>query len=331
MALGDIARADVFMSTLLRWDPNCEIWEYSRMKYSLLWAQKSFHIDDKAKHAAYHHGHKKLVKRYNKFVNSSQLSIDEKDGLYSCSRDPIPELKEQRKPGKPNAKEEGLHQAILRTLGVPDNPNQLSQPVKISKNRSVVFYTARGRRLIYEGQIDSQKKVPENPAEYLAKKRIQRPLDNLTDAGNYGHLSTFPRQGEPGERRRTDGDMWIGVPPATSRQARKNTWEAKAASGTLPPRSASYASGLVRLPTAPSSLPVLPRINELTPRKRTPNSERRTGQQTGLPNGTPTRLVSDRSPKSIQSRSDNSPGTRKDLRKQQASTSKAAPATPIPT
>ena len=331
MALGDTARADVFMSTLLGWDPNCEVWEYSKMKKRLLLGRKSFHYNDTAKYAAYKHGHKKLVKRYDKFVNSSYLSIREKDRLYSCDKDPIPEFKKQPKFREATAKEEGLHQAIFRTLGIPDNPNQLPQPVKISKNRSVVFYTKRDRRLICEAKIDSKKKVPENPAEYLAEKPIRRPLDNLTDAGNYGHLSTFPRQGEPGERRRTDNDMWIGVPPATSRQARKNTWEAKAASDTLPPRSASYASGLVRLPTAPSSLPVLPRINELTPRKRTPNSERRTGQQTGLPNGTPTRLVSDRSPKSIQSRSDNSPGTRKDLRKQQASTSKAAPATPIPT
>jgi hypothetical protein len=301
------------------------------MKERLLSGQKSFHNNDTAKYAAREHGHKKLVKRYDKFINSSQLSTKEKDGLYRCVEDPIPELKEQPKFRKPTAKEEGLDKAICKTWGIPENLNVVSKPVKISKNRSAVHYTKRDTLLLWEAEIDSKKKAPKDPEKYLAKKRIRRPFENLKDAGNYAQLSTFPRQGNPGEMRRTDGDMWIGVPPATSRQARKNTWEAKAASGTLPPRSASYASGLVRLPTAPSSLPVLPRINELTPRKRTPNSERRTGQQTGLPNGTPTRLVSDRTPRSIQSRSDNSPGPRKDLRKQQASTSKAAPATPIPT
>ena len=330
MALGDIARADIFMSTLLRLDPNCEMWEYSKMKERLLLGQKSFYSNDTAKYAAREHGHKKLVKRYDKYINSSLLSTKEKDGLYICVENPIPELKEQPKLRNPTEKERGLHKAIWKTLEIPENPNEVSKPVKISKSLSVAHYTKRDNMLLCEAEFDSKKKAPKDPEKYMAKKPIQVTFEDLKDAGNYAQLSTFPTQGAS-EKRRTDGDMWIGVLPATSRQARKNTWEARAANGTLPPRSSSYASGLVRLPTAPSSFPVLPRINELTPKKSTPNSERRTGQQNGLPNRTPTRLVSDRTPKSVQSRSDNSPGRGKDLRKQQASNSKAAPAKPIPT
>jgi hypothetical protein len=94
------------------------------------------------------------------------------------------------------------------------------------------------------------------------------------------------------EKRRTDGDHLLGPPPATSKEARRNAWLAREKNQTLPPRSASYASGLVDLPSKPASMPALPRLEELSPVKLTPSDGRRSGQATRLPDETPTKLVS---------------------------------------
>ena len=177
--------------------------------------------------------------------------------------------------------------------------------------------------------------MPEDLQTESAENLVANPFWSLRDAGDYARLSTFPKPVET-KKRRTDGDIFIGVPPTTSKQAKENTWEARANSGTLPPRSSSYASGLVRLPTAPRSLPIIPRLDDLTPKKRTPSPESRTGQQTSLPDRTPTRLVSGGTPKLPRSDSGNSPSGRKDLRRQRpdgtgSRTGTPKTGTPIPT
>lgn len=310
MGLGDTAWADIFMSTLLGWDPNCEKWEYSEMKVNLLLGLKSFHFNDMAKHAAREHGHKKLVKRYDQFVGSSLLSIDQKDHLYYCIKEPVPEFHEQPNPRKWTAQDEGTRQVIWETLKMPTSLNELSKPVQVTSKLAVTHFTKDDFRILAEQRNDRMKApVPKDRERYRAQKFIQLPFTNLKDAGDYASLSTFPKQGEPEKKRRTDDDIWIGTPPATSKQAKKNTWAARAASGTLPLRSSSYASGLVKLPPAPSSLPILPRVEELTPKKRTPSTEGRTGKQTGLSNGTPTKLASGNNPKSDRSDSGHFPGS----------------------
>ena len=258
--------------------------------------------------------------------------MDQKDRLYYCIKEPVTEFREQPKNREWTAQDEGMRQVIWETFEIPTSLHELSKPVQVTRKLAITDLTKNDFRILAEQKNDSMKApAPEDTKKYRAEKLIKLPFKSLKDAGSYASLSTFPEQGEPEKRRRKDDDIWIGVPPATSKQAKENTLAARAASGTLPPRSSSYASGLVKLPPAPSSFPILPKIEELTPRKRTPSPERRMGQQTGLLNGTPTRLVSDRTPQSVQSRSGTSPGRRKDLRKRQPSTSKAERDTPIPT
>jgi len=133
--------------------------------------------------------------------------------------------------------------------------------------------------------------------EYLQKKSIKdyafRPFRSVDEAGDYAMLSTFPKANQ-NERRRTDGDYLLGPPPAISKQARKNSWQERKENNTLPPRSGSYASGLVSLPPLPASMPALPRLDELSPVRLTPSPTQRSSQHTGLPNGTPTRLVTEK-------------------------------------
>jgi hypothetical protein len=331
MGLGDMARADAFMSTLLAWDPNCKIEEYSEMKVNLLLGKKSFHSSDMAKHAAREHGHKKLVKRYDQFLNSSHLSCDQKDELYYCERGPIPKSQVQPEAREWTEQDAALKQLIWETFGFPEDVNKLEDPHEVSPGVFLAYRTKRERRLIWENRRKNMLKngetLPEDLQTESAENLVANPFGSLRDAGDYARLSTFPKPVDP-QTRRTDGDIFIGVPPVTSKQAKENTWEARANSGTLPPRSSSYASGLARLPAAPSSLPIIPRLDDLTPKKRTPSPESRTGQQTSLPDRTPTRLVSGGTPKLPQSDSGNSPGGRKDLRWQRPDGTGSRPGTP---
>ena len=141
------------------------------------------------------------------------------------------------------------------------------------------------------------------------------PFKGLNQAGRYATLSTVPMP-EQSEKRRTDGDRLLGPPPTTSKEARRNAWLAREKNHTLPPRSASYASGLVDLPSKPASMPALPRLEELSPVKLTPGLGRRSGQAPWLPDGTPTRLVSGKPGKLPPQTSVTSSASTKTLQKQ---------------
>jgi len=138
-----------------------------------------------------------------------------------------------------------------------------------------------------------KKPIPEHLKKKLIKGNGFRSFRSVDKAGDYAMLSTFPKPNQ-NEIRRTDGDYLLGPPPAISKQAKRNSWQERKENNTLPPRSGSYASGLVSLPPLPASMPALPRLDELSPVKLTPSPTRRSSQHTGLPNGTPTILVTEK-------------------------------------
>lgn len=336
MYCGDASgAADVFMSTLLGWDPNCKITEYSEMKVNLLLAYKSFHYNDSAKVAARDRGHKDLVNRFDKYVNSSHLSFGQKDHLYYVGRKPVPKLKEQPQRREWTEADQKERDAIFKLCDLKYVPEKPSDPVKLSSGRFVQYYTKRDRMIAYERKASLLKSNGKEVPEHLQKKSIgqyaRAPFKKLKGSGKYASLFTYP-QADKGEVRRTDGDRFIGVPPPLSKQRIENTYQARAKRGALPPRSSSYMMISEKdLPAAPRSVPIIPTLEAISPAKRTPSTGRQATQQTALPDGTPTRLVSGQIPKSAPPSPSNSSGSRKNLRKQQPSASKSNTGTTIPT
>lgn len=303
MASGDIARADAFMSQLLAWDPNCRIREYSQIKTDLLEAFKSRWIKDKAKGAAVENGHKKLVEKYNQYVDSSHLRRIEKDLLFKYNKIHDPQERKMQPISKKEGEEvEELMQEVFKTLNIkmPREGGDLPEDVEVRPGVPKQGHTKIHQIIAHERQASilelNNKPVPEHLKRRSVKDRASCPFGNLDEAGDYAKLSTIP---EPiqNEKRRTDGDHLLGPPPAVSKEAKGNSWQERKENHTLPPRSSSYASGLVDLPPVPASMPALPRLDELSPVKLTPSPRRRSSQHTGLPNGTPTRLVTEKAGK----------------------------------
>lgn len=300
MASGDLARADAFMSQLLQWDPNCRFHNYSEIKIDLLEAFRSKWLKHKAKGAAVENGHKKLVEAYNDYVHSSHLRRIEKDLLYIYNR--IRHEHEQEQYVQFSSKEEmeeaeKLIQKVCETFDIkmPREGGDLPEDVEMAPGVPMQGYTKIHQTIAYERKASilkiKGKPIPEHLQKFYIKDFARRPFENVNKAGGYARLSTIP-QPIPPERRRTDGDHLIGRSPALSKEARGNSWQERKENHTLPPRSSSYASGLVDLPPMPASMPALSRLDELSPAKLTPSPKRRSSHYTGLPNGTPTRLVS---------------------------------------
>jgi hypothetical protein len=300
MASGDIARADAFMSQLLAWDPNCRIQNFSDIKVDLLEGFKSNWIKDKAKGAAVENGHEELVEKYNQYVESSHLRRIEKDLLFAYNKihDPQERYLRFENEGDSEAAEK-LIQEVFKTLNIkmPREGGDLPEDVEMAPGVPMQGHTRTHQIIAHERKASILRMNNKPIPEHLKKKSIEdyalRPFKSVDEAGNYAMLSTFPKPNQ-NERRRTDGDYLLGPPPATSKQAKRNSWQERKENNTLPPRSGSYASGLVSLPPSPASMPALPRLDELSPVKLTPSPTRRSSQHTGLPNGTPTRLVTEK-------------------------------------
>ncbi|WP_194715387.1 hypothetical protein [Noviherbaspirillum soli] len=326
MASGDIARADAFMSQLLAWDPNCRIQQFSDIKVELLEGFKSNWLKDKAKGAAVENGHKELVEKYNQYVESSHLRRIEKDLLFAYNKIHDPQERYLRFENEAEAEAaEKLMQEVFKTLNMkmPREGGDLPQDVEMAPGVPMQGHTRTHKIIAHERKRSilemNKKPIP----EYLKKKSIKdyasRPFRNVDEAGNYATLSTFPKPNQ-NEKRRTDGDYLLGPPPAISKQARRNSWQERKENNTLPPRSGSYASGLVSLaalPALPASMSALPRLDELSPIKLTPSPKRRSSQHTGLPNGTPTRLFTEKAGR-LSPTSDSSSINRKNLQKRRS-------------
>lgn len=300
MASGDIARADAFMSQLLAWDPNCRIQKVSDIKVDLLEGFKSNWIKDKAKGAAVENGHAELVEKYNRYVESSHLRRIEKDLLFAYNKIHDPQERYLRFENEGEAEEaEKLMQEVIKTLGIkmPRAGGDLPEDVEIAPGVPMQGHTRTHQIIAHERKASILRMNGKPIPEHLEKKLIEddafRPFRSVDDAGDYAMLSTFPKPNQ-NERRRTDGDYLLGPPPAISKQAKRNSWQERKENNTLPPRSGSYASGLVSLPRLPASMSALPRLDELSPVKLTPSPTRRSSQHTGLPNGTPTRLFTEK-------------------------------------
>jgi hypothetical protein len=341
MASGDIARADAFMSQLLEWDPNCRTPEYSEIKIDLLEGFKSRWIKDKAKGAAVENGHKALVEKYNQYVNSSHLRRIEKDLLFKYNKIQGPEerqmqlaseqeneqgIDQERQQEIEQVREETqrLIQEVFKTFnlemykkdgGLPKDVEVAPGVPKQGHTKTHQIIAHERRRSILE--LNNQP-VPEHLKRKSIRDRALRPFRNLDEAGDYAKLSTIPEPIQD-EKRRKDGDYLLGSPPAVSEEARGNSWQERKENHTLPPRSSSYASGLVDLPPVPASMPALPRLDELSPIKLTPSPRRRFSQNTGLSNGTPTRLVTEKAGKPS-STSGSSSIRKKNLQKHRSST-----------
>lgn len=300
MASGDIARADAFMSQLLAWDPNCRIQQFSDMKVDLLEGFKSNWIKDKAKGAAVENGHKELVEKYNQYVESSHLRRIEKDLLFAYNKihDPQERYLRFENEGDSEAAEK-LIQEVFKTLNIkmPREGGDLPEDVEMAPGVPMQGHTRTHQIIAHERKASILRMNNKPVPEHLKKKSIKdyafHSFKSVDQAGDYAMLSTFPKPNQ-NERRRTDGDYLLGPPPAISKQAKRNSWQERKENNTLPPRSGSYASGLVSLPPLPASMPALPRLDELSPVKLTPSPTRRPSQHTGLPNGTPTRLVTEK-------------------------------------
>lgn len=327
MASGDIARADAFMSQLLAWDPNCRIREYSQIKVDLLQALKSDWIKDKAKGAAVENGHKKLVRQYDKYVNSSHLRRIEKDLLYKYNRIQDPNERHKKFASEKERDDaQKLIQEVFQTLniGMPREGGDLPEDVEVKGMPGVPKqgHTKIHQIISHERQASilemNNKPVPEHLQKRSVKDVALLPRKNLNQAGDYAKLSTFPKPNQD-EKRRTDGDNLLGPPPPESKEAKGNSWQERKENHTLPPRSSSYASGLVDLPPRPASMPALPRLDELSPVKLSPSPRRRSSQHTGLPNGTPTRLVTEKAGK-LSPTSGSSSIRRKSFQKYRSST-----------
>ena len=300
MASGDIARADAFMSQLLAWDPNCRIQKVSDIKVDLLEGFKSNWLKDKAKGAAVENGHKELVEKYNQYVESSHLRRIEKDLLFAYNKIHDPQERYLRFENQAEAEAvEKLMQEVFKTLNIkmPREGGDLPEDVEMAPGVPMQGHTRTHQIIAHERRASILKLKNKPVPEHLKKRSIEdnalRPFRSVDDAGNYATLSTFPKPSQ-NEIRRTDGDYLLGPPPAISKQAKRNSWQERKENNTLPPRSGSYASGLVSLPPLPASMPALPRLDELSPVKLTPSPTRRSSQHTGLPNGTPTRLITEK-------------------------------------
>lgn len=300
MASGDIARADAFMSQLLAWDPNCRIQQFSDIKVDLLEGFKSNWLKDKAKGAAVENGHKELVEKYNQYVESSHLRRIEKDLLFSYNKIHDPQERYLRFENEAEAEAaEKLMEEVFKTLNIkmPREGGDLPEDVEMAPGVPMQGHTRTHQIIAHERRASILKLKNKPVPEHLKKRSIEdnalRPFRSVDEAGNYATLSTFPKPSQ-NEIRRTDGDYLLGPPPAISKQAQRNSWQERKENNTLPPRSGSYASGLVSLPPLPASMPALPRLDELSPVKLTPSPTRRSTQHTELPNGTPTRLITEK-------------------------------------
>lgn len=324
MYFGDpLGTADIFMSTLLGWDPNCEILQHSRMKLDLLSANKSYYYSDCAKKGAHDRGHKALVKRFDDYVNSSHLSFDEKNILFYSFLGPLPELKYQPRPAKLTPKQQAYVKEVLDLAGESKMPGP-SDPVEYAPGKFGKYYDKQERRMAYELS-----------PKYAKKKSVEDeaipPFKNAKKAGRYATFFTCPEI-ENREKRRTDGDRAIGVPPRLSQETIKNTLEAKEKRGALPSRSSSYVIiSNDELPAAPKSVQILPALETLSPPKHTPNSRRQRAKSTSPTAETPTKLSSNQVLKSTRTSLPPSPDVSKDGRKRDLSIRETKKITATPT
>ena len=274
MAMGDIARAEAYMRQVYAWDTNCEFAEITLAKCKMLLAKRAWHNGTTAKEAVKRFGHKRLKRIFEDFVNSSRMTGRQKDGLYHSDGLPVPaKLKPQ---GKVVPLPKEARAEFKRLLAFEEPINKMPELIDLGNGVKIypISRAERGYRLEREASYNREHGLP------VPDHLIQHPYDDvclltITDvkkAGIYSTLASIPNPVKSVRRPDYERDDVFGLPPPPSREYRANSWILKNRNNTLPQRSASYASGLVKLPASPSTMSLVETIEPLSPVKLRPRA-----------------------------------------------------------